>query len=169
MRRNIIIIGVVVLLFIIAGVILLILRSNPSTGAGNTGTLGMLPPVGTTTPYNPPAGNTITLGTPGGSVVVNNFYNTAQSVSYDHASILIEATDTYNISYYAPDSSFNIFINAAPFETVRAVAEVEFLKDLGISRADACKLNVKIGTSVDVDPNYAGQNLGLSFCATGSF
>ncbi|HVO28553.1 MAG TPA: hypothetical protein VMT81_01040 [Candidatus Paceibacterota bacterium] len=167
--RKTIIIGTVVVIAIAAGALFFVLRGG-SSPAGGGGTTGTLPPVATgTAPFTPPTGATLTIGTPEGGVVMNNFYNTTRQVSADHTAILIEQTSTYNITYYAPDSSFNILIEAAPFETVRAEAEQAFLQALGISQADACKLNVKVGTTIDVDPDYAGVNLGLSFCAAGAF
>lgn len=172
MKKIIIVIAVIV---IIATVILLILTHKKvasNNNAGNTGnaTTGSLPSVSATTSTNNfPTGNTLTIGTPEGSVTINNFYNNAQQISVDRTSILIEQTNTYNITYYAPDSSFNILISTTPVTTVQAQAEAAFLQVLGISKNDACKLNVTIGVPESVDPNYANENIGLSFCSGSAF
>ncbi len=120
-----------------------------------------------TIPCHPPTGNMFTLGTPSGNVTVNNFYNIAQSVSTDHTSILIVQTSTYNITYYIPDSSFNLLITTAPFLAARQEAETELLQILGVSRGDACKLSVRESTMPGVDAAYSGSGYGLSFCPSG--
>lgn len=160
----VVVVGLVVLLFFVAS-------KKPPQETGSGGTTGTLPTASGTLPaYTPPSGTTLTLGTPKGSVTVNNFYTGAKSISVDHTAVLAQETDGYNITYYAPDSSFNILITQTPFDTVRAQAEAAFLQLLGTSKTDACKLNVKVGVPVSVDPSNAGQNLGLSFCsASGAF
>lgn len=168
MKKILIILAVVILIGVIA---FFVFRQTPSkSGVGGGGTIGTLPPAATgTSAYTPPAGDTITLGTSEGSVIVNNFYNNAVQTSVDHTAVLITQTSTYNITYYIPDSSFNILITAQPFDTIRAQAETAFLQMLGVSKADACKLNVKVGAPISVDPNNSGQNLGLSFCSGDAF
>lgn len=168
--KKIIIITIVVLLGVALALILIFGRGSQLGSGPGAGTTGTLPPVATSSfVYNPPTGPTFVLGTSRGNVVVNNFYNNAKETSADHTSVLAQETDGYNITYYAPDSSFNVLITQTPFDTVRAQAEAAFLQLLGVSKADACKLNVKIGTMASVDPTHAGQNLGLSFCSGGAF
>jgi hypothetical protein len=168
MKKILIIIAIIVIIGI-AVAIFFMLQKSPSGSSGG-GTTGTLPPIATSTPFNPPSGTTLTIGTSEGSVTVNNFYNGAPWISADHTAVLATTTDAYDITYDTKDSSFNIDIKETPFETIRPEAEAAFLRILGVSQSDACKLIVQVGTTFAVDPNYAGQNLGLSFCpSNGAF
>lgn len=175
MKKTIISIIVIAILIIGVGLFFLFGRNSTSNQSGGTasssaGTAGTLPAVSvtsTTSAYNTPTGATLTIGTPKGTIAVNNFYNTAKQISAGRTSVLIAETDTYNITYYTLDSSFNILITETPFATMRAQAEAAFLAALGISQVDACKLNVAVATPYSVDPTDAEQNLGLSFCGAG--
>lgn len=178
--KKIIILGLLVLLAL-AAIFFFVSRQSGAPGLG--GVTGTLPAAVTSTPVAPattstssatgfvpsvPSGGNFVLGTAQGSVTVNNFYAGAK-ISADGTSVLVAETPAYVISYYAPDSSFNILIEQMPFATVRAEAESAFLQKLGISEQDACKLKVQVGAPIGVDPSHAGQNLGLSFCAVGTF
>ena len=104
------------------------------------------------------------IATPSGDVAVRDFHNNPKRVSMDRTSVTIQETAAYNIAYYEPDHSFNIVVTKTPFDATRAQAEATFIQDLGISRTDACKLNVKVGAPSWVDPEHAGQNFRLSYC-----
>ena len=55
-------------------------------------------------------------------------------------------------------------INKEPVEANRRAAEKRLLEILGVSQDQACKLNVYVGISKDIDESYAGVNVGLTFC-----
>ncbi len=171
--KKIIIIGLVGLVLVAVGIWMLLPGnpiSTPQPAPTPTSTpvaTGTLPGVTLAPEAAFPTSTTVLIGTPKGSVEVRNFYKDFVSRSYDKTSITVAATTSYSISYYAPDGSFSISIDRPPFVAVRAAAETAFITNLGISRSDACKLKVSVGTSLSVDPNYAGKNLGLSFCGTG--
>ncbi len=116
-----------------------------------------------------PAGNMITLGTAHGSVTMNNFYTNAAYIDQNQQAVVIQQSSTYNLIYYIPNNTFALTIFGTPLKIAQSEVEVGFLNALGISRIDACKLNVRVGVRYDIDPNDAGRNLGLSFCASGVF
>lgn len=64
------------------------------------------------------------------------------------------------------NQSYDITVMKAPFAAHREEAENKFLEEMGISRAEACDLNITVGTIMSVDPDAAGQNYPLSFCDT---
>lgn len=130
--------------------------STPSQGSSSV-----------STPQNIPTSDTITIGTPQGGVTINNPYKNAAYVTPDNRQYFILNTGQYGVYYYPFDSSFVIGIDAMPVLQVQQLAEQAFLQKLGISRTDACKLTVWVGVPVSVDANYAGRNLGLSFCPQG--
>jgi hypothetical protein len=166
--KKIIVIIIGALLVGAIALVLIFARPPASTNNGNTGGTGTLPSVSGTV-YTAPTGDTITIGTPQGSVALKNFYASAKSISADHTSVVMQDSADYTITYYAPDSSFNILINNTPFDSIRAQAESAFVMMLGVSPSDACKLNVRVGTLASVDPTHSGQNFPLSFCTAGAF
>jgi uncharacterized protein YxeA len=166
--KKIIFIAIIVIVVAIIAFFIFQKNSPNVTSENSTGTPEALLPIATTSPYAPPNTAAVTIGTPEGSVTVNNFY-TGAKISVDQTSVLVKDAPDYNITYYVPDSSFNILIEQTPFDDVRKEAEAAFLQTLDISQSDACKLKVKVGAPISVDPDHAGQNLGLSFCASSTF
>jgi hypothetical protein len=110
------------------------------------------------------SGSIFSIPTPQGAVTIKNFYQSATLVTASGSEVLVTRTPGYDISYYQPDNSFVISISQKPVMATRAQAEAAFLQQLGISQADACKLKVMVSVPVSVDEQYAGTNLGLSFC-----
>lgn len=71
----------------------------------------------------------------------------------------------YLINYYVPDSLFSLVINNEDINSGRRKAENEFLKLLGVSRGEACKLNVSLYVPSGVNNDYGGgKDYKLSFC-----
>ncbi len=145
------------------------LGSAPS-GPSSNGSTSTFPISQTSTPpiAPPPAAGSssgiFNITTPEGVVTVKNFYQSAVLVTASGSQALVARTPGYDISYYQPDNSFAISISQKPVMTARAQAEAALLEQLGISQADACKLKVTVGVPISVDPQYAGMDLGLSFC-----
>ncbi len=162
--RNYIIIGLIVLLVVGVGVVL-IFQKNPTAQPPTSGGTGTLPVVNSSTTVFP-TGTTMTIGTPQGSVVVNNIYINPSYITSDKETVVFKAASAYNLVYNVNDSTFEIALLAKPLDAARAAAEAALLSRLNISKSDACKLNVWEAVPVSVDPNYAGQNLGLSFCSS---
>jgi hypothetical protein len=165
MKRTIIIVGVIIVVLIVIIVLFFLRGSGSSGGAPNpvgTGTLPT-PPIGSSSSTNP-TGSTFTIGTSEGTVTVNNFYKNAAFVSSDGQAVALTQNPQYTIVYNTSDSGFIISLLSEPLATARADAESGFLQELGISQGDACKLNVDEGVPIDVTSEYAGENLGLSFC-----
>jgi len=137
----------------------------PPAPSNGTSTVG-LPPIATSTPGDDfPTGDTFSIATPDGGVTVRNFYKNPAEIAPDKESIMVTSVDSYDISYYRPDSSFAIVLLRTPIAAARTEAEAAFLEQLGISAQDACKLSVTVQVPVSVDPENAGINLGLSFCS----
>lgn len=167
--------GVVILVFALVGIGLwyAMRRSSPPSTGGQTATTapvggGQINTSSTTPPVVLPPNQTSTsdlfsIVTPRGTVMVENFYKSAVIVSPD-GSALIARAPAYDITYFRPDQSFHIAIEETPVADARAQAETAFLKLMGISPIDACKLTVTEGVPIGVDPQSAGVVWGLSFC-----
>lgn len=106
-----------------------------------------------------PKSETITIS----DIEIGNFYKgKAQKTSY--GDVLIETKDEYHIIYHPENESFLVSVLSSPFETVREKAEEVFLKKLGITINEACKLDVSITTPRFINPIESGKIYGLSFC-----
>ena len=106
-----------------------------------------------------PTGETINIS----GVNVKNPYATPVKIDTQGDSLMQEQA-SYNLVYLKPFNEFLISITASPFDINRKIAEDAFLKRMGITQQDACKLKVTITTPLSVNPNEAGQNYPLSFC-----
>lgn len=73
--------------------------------------------------------------------------------------------DVFQILYYPNDAGFLISLLAEPIGENRLKAEAALRGKLQLPDAELCKLRVEVATSIHVNEAYAGQNLGLSFCA----
>jgi hypothetical protein len=110
-----------------------------------------------------PPGSTTVLNTPSGPVTVNNFFRGAKMIE---ASVYIAETDQYTIIYFNPSGELGITLGALdPSEAQRrrGPAESALLSALGVSRADACRLNVRVSPSGSFKV-WDAPDEKLSFC-----
>lgn len=73
----------------------------------------------------------------------------------------------YSIIFFEDKTAFTIIINARPLSETRTKAERALLEKLGITKEEACHLNVDLGVIASVDIDMSGRNFGLSFCPNG--
>ena len=71
----------------------------------------------------------------------------------------------YIIEYISATKYFNIALLKEPIGTTRSIAEQFLMADLGISQAQMCKLNYMVSVPNSVNSQFAGRNLGFSFCS----
>ena len=95
---------------------------------------------------------------------MNNFYLSNPEVTDGGETVIIASTSDYLITYDTTNSSFWIGIDPDQFATVRPVAEQAFLSALGVTQADACKLDAAVGTFYSATSSLNGQSFPLSFC-----
>ena len=115
-----------------------------------------------------PPGPKLTLGTPGGGVVVNNFYRDAVRI-VERSYVVLREEAGYNVGYSRVDGRFMITILAAPVGENREAAERALLAVLGIGQSEACRLPVSVTVPVSVDLGLGGKTTGLSFCPPGVY
>ncbi len=133
------------------------------TGAATSGTGGTgSTPIAEVYP-SAPTGMFFGIGTPKGVVEVKNFYNPSSTVGED-GTIIIKQTPDYWFAYNPQDSSFWVAVSGTPFAVVRQAAEADFIVTLGVSQADACKLNVSVGVPYSAGNPLNGQSFPLGFC-----
>lgn len=70
----------------------------------------------------------------------------------------------YVILYSGDDESFTVSLRSQPLGVTRARGEDDLLAQLGITEGEACSLRYVVLVPFEIDKNYAGRNLGFSFC-----
>lgn len=96
-------------------------------------------------------------------IKMNNFLSSPIKTN-DHGDALFVKTKGYQLVYLRQYNKFLITILSSPFEENRKKGEENFLKKLGITKEEACKLNASISTPYFVNPQYSGIKYPLSFC-----
>lgn len=79
----------------------------------------------------------------------------------------MESTDTYSLHFVSDQNRFDIFLLAHPLQLVRAAAQTDLLKRLGITQAQACTMNISVFVDQSVNMQFSPTNYGLSFCPSG--
>ncbi len=74
------------------------------------------------------------------------------------------ANASFSIVYNGTNDFFGIGLLAEPINQARKNAETYVLELLGVSQEEACRLNYSLFVMANVNPVYAGKNLGFSFC-----
>ena len=104
----------------------------------------------------------------GGTVYVKDFYQspyTKIADSYKDATIK-DSTD-YHIEFQPRIPGFFIALYGKDLYISRTNAEQGLLDELGITKKEACQLNVTLGVQFSVNEKASGINYGLSFCPDG--
>lgn len=71
----------------------------------------------------------------------------------------------YVISSLEDDQSFTVSLFAQPIGKTRVRAEKDLISQLGITAQEMCRLRYVVLVPFDVSREYAGRNLGFSFCS----
>jgi hypothetical protein len=143
---------------------------NPYYSGGSSNATSVTPsPVGTTTTT---ASFTVTarFGPP---IVVHDFrldLQTATSSTIPGHYFISGGLDPweteapYSTFYVEKDQSFTVTLLQEPLAVTRKTAEANLMAKLNISQVDMCRLRYYISVPNDLNPIYAGKNLGFSFC-----
>lgn len=104
----------------------------------------------------------------GSSITVNNIklpeYDVGDNLTYVLAGGLDTSNPRYAITYFSNYDFYQISLESEPLAETRLLAETELKGALGIQESDLCDLNVSVRTRIGVNPFFAGQELGVSFC-----
>ncbi len=95
-------------------------------------------------------------------VETNNFLTNPIRSSVDGA-VLFLKTESLEALYYKKYDQFNLIISSSSAQ-VRNRAEQEFLQKLGVSKQDACRLDVVVNSPYVPNPNLLMPKRTLSFC-----
>lgn len=117
-------------------------------------------------PDAPPSESELYFPTPEGRVTVHNFFKDS-TVDVSESKVSLLSSGKVAVTYYPHSGVFDVTISALDYEefvSLRSEFEARFLSVLGISKADACKLDVKINTLTSNDERISNQEFPLSFC-----
>jgi hypothetical protein len=70
----------------------------------------------------------------------------------------------FSVYYDSTAQSFIITLTEEPIGQARLDAEQFLLTTLGLTQSQMCSLNYLVGVTKYVSEQYAGKNLGFSFC-----
>ena len=176
--------AILVTIIVLAGIAWLALR-GPSTQPNPGGTtLPAASSTQTTTGGSGSSGTQLTRavrGTDGSSITVNDFIGNGTTLEEpQNPGIYVlqgptgncagascpqagAATD-FRIEYDASSTTFNIALTQEPIGQARLDAEQFLETALGLPQQALCGLRYYIGTTIQVNDTYAGENLGFSFC-----
>ena len=72
--------------------------------------------------------------------------------------------DNFNVFYNSAPQSFNTVLTKEPIGQARLLMEQFLLSTLGITQSQLCSLKYRVGVTIYVNEQFAGENLGFSFC-----
>lgn len=157
---KIILAGLVIILILIIGWLAIFRSSNPVPSGSNLSEPISFPNAGAD-------GRLLIQLASGGSLQVPNFTQINQppiagpQTGYQVAGA---SESAYQILFFPEDSYFLISLFEEPLGETRRAAETELQNTLKLSQQELCMLNSDVFTTIDVNEQYAGQDLGLSFC-----
>ncbi|MDO8407703.1 MAG: hypothetical protein Q7S95_00495 [bacterium] len=133
--------------------------SNPTSGSGQSS----LPVAGS---------SATTSGTPGSttSPSIESLLQSPDTIKLGPDDYLLAETASrfesqeYQITYHVPDKTYTVSLATEPLGETRQNAEQRFLSLLAVTEDQACALHVNVTTFYSVNQQYAGKNLGFSFC-----
>ena len=73
-------------------------------------------------------------------------------------------SEYFDILYDRRGGSITVYLHELPLSFARDVATDRLLESLGVSIETLCELNVNVQTNQFVDPDFTGQDLGLTGC-----
>lgn len=108
-------------------------------------------------------------GRAGDTLQVQNFLQNPEVTKFDQYTFQIARSesieeDIHQIFYFADDQSITISLRSEPLDFARQQAERDLLRVTGLEEAEICLLTIQVTTPRTVSLEYAGRNLGLSFC-----
>lgn len=156
----------VVIVVVCFGLLFLIVQFSKKSADGTprTNDTSEFPVLGNQTNQAIPTGKTFVIPTDDGDVVVKNFFRTGEPLKGEESGVLMEETSDYAILFYTKQKEVLITLKSKPVISAKQKAEEALLRLLGTTKEDACKLFFSVRTTIYVDPDLAGKELGLSFC-----
>lgn len=101
----------------------------------------------------------------GKNVIINDPYKNALKIVSGNADM--KKTANYDIVYLGDLKGFVISLYGENLNVSRNEAEQTFLSLLGITKDEACKLDVTLAAAPEASKSAAGKDYGLSFCPNG--
>ncbi len=142
------------------------LRPAPEVPTGFSPT--PLPSVGSET--SQPAAGQVEVSTARGPLLVSDVRQQPETVQLSDGVYAVfgenlQRDQSFVVTYYEFDQSYRAALLKEPLAESRRALERALQRRLGVSEEELCSLNVTVGVPVDINPSFASQSLGLSFCS----
>lgn len=108
----------------------------------------------------------IALNTNTEQIEINDIYSQPVD-TLEHNGVTFAQTEDYIMTFFPEQQEFNVAILNPDISQGRKVFEEDFLRVLGITRQEACKIHIQVGVPYSVNPTATTANYGLSFCPNG--
>jgi hypothetical protein len=179
MRKKIIIsINILIFVALVGGFIFWKINKKESLTPINNNENPTFPINGNTTPTKPitggqtnttiPAGMIKIITKDGGSILMKDFYQSPYTKILDsYNDAVIKESIDYTIEFQPGIPGFFIQLLGNNLYLARENAEQGFLDKLGITKEDACRLDVTLGVHYSTNEKASGSAYGLSFCPDG--
>lgn len=171
MKTTYLIIGVIVVILIVGILAFFLLgnRKSVTPPAGGSVTFPSATSTSSGQSGNSASGNTISIASRGASntVKVNDFiHNGVTQPDPSNSGDYFLNTDysEFAIRYNSATQFFTIALDEEPIGQNRRDAEQFLMKSLGLNEDQMCNLNYYLGTDEATNDQFAGKNLGFSFC-----
>ena len=172
-KISIIVITMIGLVVVIGTAVFFFNVDSPTSSTGQTDTTSL--PVAQNTSQDGTS-RPVSYVSSGDTSFVNNFLKNADTYSdpvnpgYYSLGYPLNQTTTgtssppYLIMYIETTQFFTIELLREPIGETRTQVELFLEQRLGLAQNDLCELNYTISAPVSVSQEYAGRNLGFSFC-----
>lgn len=97
-------------------------------------------------------------------ITINNPWKNAVDIEPGEKPVLTK-NEKYRIVFQPKYNLVLITILATPYQDVRKEAEQDLLNQLGVSKEEACKLNVSVGSPYFANKEVITDSSRLSFCS----
>lgn len=139
----------------------------PSIPTSTVNSNGVWSPPVTTSPTSTST-ETMVTGENGAVIATRDFIHDASTLPdpSNKGNYYLTGTSTngFAIGYRLPAQFFTIALEQEPIGATRVAAENFLMQSLGVTEKQLCDLKYYVGTDVHTNSQYAGKQLGFSFC-----
>jgi|GEM_PF-5058601 len=96
-------------------------------------------------------------------IIINDIYILEKSKLLGKDLLFLYGDAGYNLYYYIPNNTFNVYIEKPPYTEVKNIAENKLIEILGIKKITACKLNISIFITTE-GSEFPDVENKFSFC-----
>lgn len=168
-KKKLYIIAIIILVLFFGSLLILLIFSKKSPPQEKPAVITPVYkiPISVTVPVQKITQKISVTNAPGKSVVSGVVVNDISKIGrvIDTKGDMVFSDDRrYQVMYLPLYKIFYVTVLEAPFEQNRILAENYFIKTLGITRDQSCRMTVYVDVSEVIDPKKGGKKYNLSWC-----